>query len=154
MLFRVYDKNDEYFPLFEADESVNLDKGIAFIRDGVTVAYFSKDIFGGFIVESEGEWTEKYIEECDNPFLRRRWYCSKCGKYQTYGETDYCPRCGACMRKSGEKPEPEAKSDPAGKWWINMKQAYTCPDCGACEPIEAPGHEIICSKCGKELAKQ
>jgi predicted RNA-binding Zn-ribbon protein involved in translation (DUF1610 family) len=36
-----------------------------------------------------------------------RFYCSECGKWQTYGKTDYCPSCGAKMiepqERSGEK---------------------------------------------------
>jgi len=30
---------------------------------------------------------------------RVRFYCSECGSWQTYGETDYCPSCGAKMEK-------------------------------------------------------
>ena len=30
---------------------------------------------------------------------RVRFYCSECGNWQTYGETDYCPSCGARMIK-------------------------------------------------------
>ena len=33
---------------------------------------------------------------------RVRFYCSECGSWQTYGETDFCPSCGAKMR-GGEK---------------------------------------------------
>ena len=30
---------------------------------------------------------------------RVRFYCSECGSWQTYGETDFCPSCGAKMEK-------------------------------------------------------
>lgn len=30
---------------------------------------------------------------------RVRFYCSECGSWQTYGETEYCPKCGARMGK-------------------------------------------------------
>ena len=30
---------------------------------------------------------------------RVRFYCSECGGWQTYGETDFCPSCGAKMEK-------------------------------------------------------
>lgn len=43
-----------------------------------------------------GHWTERYDED-GNPFFRRKFYCSECGDWQTYGKTDYCPACGAKM---------------------------------------------------------
>lgn len=33
---------------------------------------------------------------------RVRFYCSECGSWQTYGETDFCPSCGARMIKPQE----------------------------------------------------
>lgn len=30
---------------------------------------------------------------------RVRFYCSECGSWQTYGETEYCPKCGAKMER-------------------------------------------------------
>ena len=44
----------------------------------------------------KGEWEERFVE-CDNPFFRRRFYCSACGDWNTYGMTRYCPDCGAKM---------------------------------------------------------
>lgn len=44
----------------------------------------------------QGEWEERIVE-CENPYLRRRFYCSNCGDWQTYGMTRYCPECGAKM---------------------------------------------------------
>jgi rRNA maturation endonuclease Nob1 len=31
---------------------------------------------------------------------RRRFYCSECGDWQTYGETKFCPECGCAMERS------------------------------------------------------
>lgn len=51
--------------------------------------------------------TGTWEEDIDNS---RRWdkvrfYCSECGKWQTYGKTYYCPSCGARM------VEPQERSD-------------------------------------------
>ena len=45
----------------------------------------------------QGEWEERIVE-CDNPFFRRRFYCSACGDWNAYGMTRYCPDCGAQMK--------------------------------------------------------
>ena len=51
----------------------------------------------------EGEWVTTIDEEALACF-RDGWTCSVCGKRQTYGQTLYCPRCGAKMKKkNGEK---------------------------------------------------
>lgn len=34
---------------------------------------------------------------------RVRFYCSECGSWQTYGETGFCPNCGAKMESEGGK---------------------------------------------------
>lgn len=44
----------------------------------------------------QGEWEERFVE-CDNPFFRRRFYCSACGDWNTHGKSRYCPHCGAKM---------------------------------------------------------
>ena len=46
-----------------------------------------------------GSWDEQYVDdEYDKyGFFRHRFYCTNCGKYQTYGKTEYCPKCGARM---------------------------------------------------------
>lgn len=33
----------------------------------------------------------------------RRFYCSECGGWQTYGAPEFCPKCGARMVKGVEK---------------------------------------------------
>jgi len=48
--------------------------------------------------------TGRWREDIDN---NRRWdrvrfYCSKCGNWQTYGKTHYCPNCGAEMSEVEE----------------------------------------------------
>ena len=50
----------------------------------------------------QGEWEERYIEDDDNVWTRRRFYCSVCGRWNTYGKPDYCPKCGAQMRREDE----------------------------------------------------
>lgn len=50
-----------------------------------------------------GYWTERYVEDDECRFTRRRWYCSECGKWQCYGKSDYCLNCGAKM--DGERKE-------------------------------------------------
>lgn len=42
-----------------------------------------------------GQWEERYIEDDECPWTRRRFYCSHCGKWQTYGRTKFCSNCGA-----------------------------------------------------------
>lgn len=45
-----------------------------------------------------GKWTEEF-DESANPFFQRRWRCSACNDYNYYGRSDFCPCCGADMRK-------------------------------------------------------
>lgn len=51
-----------------------------------------------------GSWEVRPAPEEDYLLGRRRYYCSECGDWNTYGESDFCPRCGADMR-SGPKKE-------------------------------------------------
>lgn len=49
-----------------------------------------------------GHWEERIVEDRENDpvgLFRRRFYCSACGEWQTYGATRYCPDCGAKMEK-------------------------------------------------------
>ena len=41
-----------------------------------------------------GEWEERVVEEAD-VWSKRRFYCSACGDWQTYGKTPRCCYCGA-----------------------------------------------------------
>ena len=34
---------------------------------------------------------------------RKRFYCSECGDWQTYGETKFCPECGCAMERSEDR---------------------------------------------------
>ena len=43
-----------------------------------------------------GEWEERYDD--DDGFLGRKFYCSACGDWQTYGKTPRCCYCGAHMK--------------------------------------------------------
>ena len=49
-----------------------------------------------------GTWTEEF-DESANPFFQRRWRCSACNDYNYYGRPEFCPHCGADMRKSGDE---------------------------------------------------
>lgn len=52
-----------------------------------------------------GEWIDRYDED-DKPFFKRKYVCSACGDWNTYGKSDYCPNCGAKMdgeRKEGQE---------------------------------------------------
>lgn len=51
--------------------------------------------------EKSGTWKE-IRDEDENPFFRRKFYCSCCGDWNTYGMSKYCPNCGARMKKEGE----------------------------------------------------
>jgi DNA-directed RNA polymerase subunit RPC12/RpoP len=43
-----------------------------------------------------GEWIDRY-DEHDKPFFKRKYVCSACGNWNTYGKSNYCPKCGAKM---------------------------------------------------------
>lgn len=49
-----------------------------------------------FKKERLGRWEERHVE-CENPWFRKRFYCTACEDWQTWGETKYCPNCGAKM---------------------------------------------------------
>ena len=51
-----------------------------------------------------GTWTEEF-DESANPFFQRRWRCSACNDYNCYGRSDFCPCCGADMRKKEGEEE-------------------------------------------------
>jgi len=44
----------------------------------------------------EGQWTEEN-DPTDAPFFQRKFRCSACNGWNTYGFTRYCPECGAKM---------------------------------------------------------
>lgn len=46
-----------------------------------------------------GEWECRYVEDDLNPWSRKRFYCTACGDWNTYGKSAYCPHCGAYMRR-------------------------------------------------------
>lgn len=57
-----------------------------------------------------GTWEFKAID--NDPLdparlFKHRYYCSECGKWNSYGMTAYCPECGAKMEvdKNGEAKE-------------------------------------------------
>lgn len=44
----------------------------------------------------KGKWTVR-IDPDDKPLFRRKYVCSACGDWNTYGMTNFCPNCGAEM---------------------------------------------------------
>lgn len=44
----------------------------------------------------KGTWSEEY-DPNDDLFFQRKYRCSACGDWNTYGFTKYCPNCGAKM---------------------------------------------------------
>lgn len=47
----------------------------------------------------KGAWNERFVDD-ENPHFWRRFYCTHCNEYNTYGKTPYCPYCGAKMEES------------------------------------------------------
>ena len=43
-----------------------------------------------------GYWTERHVQD-SVPQFRRRYYCSCCNLWTTFGTPDYCMICGAKM---------------------------------------------------------
>ena len=43
-----------------------------------------------------GRWEDEFKEDAE-AFMKHRYVCTVCGKWQTYGKTAYCPNCGAKM---------------------------------------------------------
>lgn len=43
-----------------------------------------------------GRWEDEFKEDAE-AFMKHRYVCTVCGKWQTYGKTAYCPNCGARM---------------------------------------------------------
>lgn len=72
-----------------------------FTAPDMTVTEFVEDeLPAADVVEAmHGRWEERIVDDPLDPygFFKRRWYCSSCGRYQTYGTTAFCPRCGARM---------------------------------------------------------
>ena len=54
----------------------------------------------GYRKQSEGEWIATGIFELDN--IYSGWKCSVCGYIFCWNKTNYCPNCGARMRKEDE----------------------------------------------------
>ena len=46
--------------------------------------------------QKTGKW-EKRIFPDDDPYFQVRYYCTACECWNTYGETEFCPHCGAKM---------------------------------------------------------
>lgn len=57
--------------------------------------------FDAVRAQTEGEWEEKEVTDY-YPGSRIRYYCTACGDWNTYGKTQYCPDCGAKMKKENK----------------------------------------------------
>lgn len=49
----------------------------------------------------KGKWSVQYDPD-DNPLFRRKFVCSACGEWTSYGMSDFCPNCGAEMERADE----------------------------------------------------
>ena len=93
--------------ILELEEEIRTHKiGLSFL-DGQRVALIQvvknlEDILEDH--EQTGHWIENK-DDTRGMFDKLRFYCSECGKWQTYGKTDFCPKCGAKMVKSKESEE-------------------------------------------------
>lgn len=78
--------------------------------------------------EREGEWIYK-----DDPIFAGKYYCNNCdsqAEVDLYGEwilSDYCPHCGAKMKRADRKTEP---------------QTIRCPKCGRSNYIREFGKDF------------
>lgn len=84
---------------------IDVDKLIEFANNTILMSIDANDI-ARFPTEDvapikHGHWKEVYDKDGD-PFFRRKFYCSVCNDWQTYGELDYCPNCGAKMDGKGK----------------------------------------------------
>ena len=71
--------------------------------EGWMCQYAAKDDDAAAAIEAlqaqlpkRGEWIDRYDED-DKPFFKRKYVCSACGHWNTYGKSKYCPNCGAKM---------------------------------------------------------
>lgn len=72
--------NNEYRTQRECDMVDNMIKGIQYLPS---------------VQPKPGTW--RIDIDHSRGFDWRRFYCSECGGWQTYGEPKFCPKCGARM---------------------------------------------------------
>lgn len=46
--------------------------------------------------QKTGKWEKRFFPD-DDPYFQVRYYCTACECWNTYGETEFCPHCGAKM---------------------------------------------------------
>ena len=51
-----------------------------------------------------GKWEKRTVPD-SNPFFVTRYYCTACEDWNTYGESKFCPNCGAKMAKSKQSKD-------------------------------------------------
>ena len=101
-----YIKRDD--AIREAVEAVDEWDGGYFTRRDNMIKTYLKDVPVADVRENvRGEWKEKIVDDPSDScgLFRRRFYCTVCGNWQTYGRPNFCPNCGADMRgeRNGEK---------------------------------------------------
>ena len=59
----------------------------------------------GMAIQALSRPTGHWIIDIDESrgWDRKRFYCSECGDWQTYGETKFCPDCGCAMERSKDR---------------------------------------------------
>ena len=119
------------------------------LEQGICDAHEGKETISAFTIAIAvmigqdgkiGTWKK----ETDNTrtWDRVRFYCSMCGDWQTYGETDYCSHCGARMVKADS-----AVPFNYGYWLKDKDNGFTCDDCG-CWVVRPSAY---CPDCGREM---
>lgn len=49
--------------------------------------------------QPKGHWILRHVETAPK-YVIEKFYCSECGEGQVYGMPNYCPNCGADMRRT------------------------------------------------------
>lgn len=72
-----------------------------------------------------GEWVDRYDED-DKPFFKRKYVCSACGGWNTYGKSKYCPNCGAKMTEVQDGQQDDGNRNhnhiPAASPWHRVEE--------------------------------
>lgn len=89
--------DDRHIKLKDAIEVVREAVADEYIESTLELRLLDKSLTADVRENVRGEWVEEYDDDAAI-FFKRRWVCSACGDYQTYGKPKFCPNCGADMR--------------------------------------------------------
>lgn len=80
----------------DSEESNEVECKRSEVKEAIQVAFemLQESVEG----TSVGAWKKVIVP--DASWDRIRFYCPACGQWQTYGESKYCPNCGARVDKS------------------------------------------------------